>query len=369
MSETNTDYYKVLGVEKTASEDEIKQAYRKLAKQYHPDKAKAENKEEAERKFKEINQANDVLSDPEKRSNYDRFGTADGQPEMGGFGGGGIDINSIFEHLGGFGGMPFGFGGGFNGRMNTRRTPPVANVEHMIDITLNELYNGFVKNIKLDTQVKCVDCNGYGNKDKKKKVCGACNGSGTRTVMRQLGPGMISQSIMPCDVCNQTGKVVDKNNICNSCRGKCYTISSINKTLKSDGGFDYKTKMCIKNMGNYDIENQSNSDVYIIFRISDLEKYKMKIVNDYDLEMNYEVEVGKALSGFEMVINHPEGKEYRNKIERVVRDRERMMISNNGLCIKDNGISRRGNMIVNIIYKYPERVIRTEEERKRFWVS
>jgi DnaJ-class molecular chaperone len=366
------DYYKVLGVDKNASDDEIKQAYRKLAKQYHPDKAKPENKEEAEKKFKEINQANDVLSDPEKRSNYDRFGSEEGMGGMGGMSGmgEGIDINSIFEHLGGLGGMPFGFGGGFGGfgsggRVNMKRSN-IQNQEHTIDITMNEIYNGFVKNIKIDTEQKCSECHGFGNKDKKKKICGTCNGNKMRTVIRQLGPGMISQSMMPCDVCNQRGFIIDKNNLCSVCRGKCVINNSINKTIKTEGNFDYKTKMCIKNAGNFDIDSGMNGDVYITFKISDLDKYKMKIINDYDLELLYDVDIFDALSGLEILINHPDGKEVKRKIDKVIKDKERMTISNLGLCIKENGIIKRGNLIIIFNYKYPEKILKTDEEKKRF---
>lgn len=184
------DYYDVLGVSRNADQAEIKSAYRKLAIKYHPDKNP--NNKEAEEKFKEAAEAYEVLSNPEKRQRYDRFGHSGGA--SGGFGGGGMNMEDIFSQFGdifGGGGSPFEsfFGGG---QRSGRRVAKGSNLRIKVKLTLHEIAKGAEKKIKVNKQVVCSTCDGSGAKDKSSfHTCRTCGGTGavrrvTNTILGQM---------------------------------------------------------------------------------------------------------------------------------------------------------------------------------------
>ena len=180
------DYYEVLGVEKNASADEIKKAYRKKAIQYHPDKNPGDKA--AEEKFKEAAEAYEVLSDPQKRQRYDQFGHA-GMGGAGGFSGGGMSMEDIFSHFGDiFGGAGFDlgdlFGGG--GRSRGPRMRRGSDMRVKVRLTLEEIATGCEKKIKVRKLVQCKSCNGTGSEDGRTETCPTCKGTG-RTVRQQRG--------------------------------------------------------------------------------------------------------------------------------------------------------------------------------------
>ena len=183
------DYYEVLGVEKTATDDELKKAYRRLAKKYHPD-ANPDNKEEAEAKFKEVNEAYEVLSNPQKRKMYDQFGTADPSQGFGGaggpFGGGtytystsGFDgFSDIFGDLGDL----FGFGTGRSSARNPNAPSKGADLKYSVNLTFEEAYSGVNKEINITRNEKCPTCSGTGAKPgTHPETCSICGGKGTVT--------------------------------------------------------------------------------------------------------------------------------------------------------------------------------------------
>ncbi|MBR5784550.1 MAG: DnaJ domain-containing protein, partial [Bacteroidales bacterium] len=212
------DYYEVLGVSKTATADELKKAYRKLALQYHPDKNQGDK--EAEEKFKEAAEAYDVLSNQEKRQRYDQFGHA-GVDGQGGFGGGGMSMDDIFSQFGDIFGSFFGGGGGFRGfgggGQGARR--PVqrgSNLRIKVKLTLEEIEKGAEKKIKVNKYVACKQCNGSGSKNNSFETCSHCNGTGvvtqiTRTILGQ----MQTQSV--CPHCGGEGKIIKDK--CPECHG------------------------------------------------------------------------------------------------------------------------------------------------------
>ncbi|MGB4439572.1 MAG: DnaJ domain-containing protein, partial [Sedimentibacter sp.] len=209
------DYYEILGVEKGADEKEIKAAFRKLAKQYHPD-LNPDNKE-AEIQFKEINEAYEVLSDPDKKAKYDQFGHAAFDQNQG-FGGGSTagynDFGDIFGDI--FGDF---FGGGFSGGGNTRtqRTGPKAgsDLKIKLDITFEESAFGTKKEIKINRIEKCHVCDGTGaKKGTSKKTCPTCHGSGSLKTVQRTPFGQFA-STKVCTTCNGTGEVVEEP--CTSC--------------------------------------------------------------------------------------------------------------------------------------------------------
>ena len=184
------DYYEVLGVEKTASAEEIKKAYRKKAIQYHPDKNPGDK--EAEEKFKEAAEAYEVLSDPQKRQRYDQFGMA-GMQGAGGFSGGGMSMEDIFSHFGDiFEGAGFDLGDigemfmGGRGRSRGSRVQRGSDMRVKVRLTLEEIAKGCEKKIKVRKLVACGDCHGTGSQDGTTETCPTCKGSG-RVIRQQRG--------------------------------------------------------------------------------------------------------------------------------------------------------------------------------------
>ena len=214
MAENKRDYYEVLGVEKNASADEIKKAYRKSAMKYHPDRNPGDKA--AEEKFKELGEAYEVLSDSDKRAKYDQFGFAGVDPNFGGGAGGYGD----FGGFGGFGdfGDIFGefFGGG--GRRSTQNAPRRGeNVGVRLELTFEEAAFGVEKEVAAQRIENCAKCGGSGSEDGAMETCAQCKGSGqVRTVHNLMGMAM--QSTSTCPSCGGRGKFI--KNPCNTCRGK-----------------------------------------------------------------------------------------------------------------------------------------------------
>jgi molecular chaperone DnaJ len=257
------DCYEVLGAEKSASESEIKSAYRKLAKKYHHD-MNPDNKE-AEEKFKEVNDAYAILSDPDKKQKYDTYGAA--AFEQGGMGGGG-------GYGGGFGGMEFDlgdifgdiFGGGFGGMGGSgggRRNGPVRGDDLLqrIYISFEEAAFGCKKDIKYTRVEKCKDCSGSGAAPgTKAQSCSKCGGSGRTTVQQRTPFGMM-QSTRACDACGGTGEIITTP--CKNCRGTGH--SSATKTLEVSipAGIDHGQRITLRGMGNEGTRGGGAGDLYI----------------------------------------------------------------------------------------------------------
>lgn len=215
-----TDYYKILGVDKSASADEIKKAYKKVAIKYHPDRNPGDK--EAETKFKQAAEAYDVLRDPDKRARYDQFGAAgvNGAGGFGGFGGQGMDINDIFSHFGDiFGDMGFGGFGGF-GRSSHQAKPQFhgGDLRLKVKLTLQEIATGVTKKFKVRKDVACPECHGNGcEKGHSPEMCPECHGNGyvIRTQRSILG---MMQTQQACPKCGGTGTIITHK--CNKCHGQ-----------------------------------------------------------------------------------------------------------------------------------------------------
>ena len=213
------DYYEVLGVQKGCSDDELKKAYRKLAKQYHPDLNPGDK--EAEAKFKEVNEAYEILSDSDKRARYDQFGHAGVDPSYGGAGGaysaGGFgfdDIGDIFDSF--FGGGGFGFGGGTRTR-NPNAAIRGNNIRASITLTFLEAAKGCKKKIQFQRLEKCDSCGGTGAaKGSSPETCSECGGTGQVKVQQRTPFGVI-QTSKTCSKCSGKGKVI--KNPCKDCNG------------------------------------------------------------------------------------------------------------------------------------------------------
>ncbi len=216
MAENKRDYYEVLGVEKGASAEEIKKAYRKSAMKYHPDRNPGDK--EAEEKFKELGEAYEVVSDDEKRSRYDQFGFAGVDPNYGGGGGAGFG-----GFGGGFGGFDFGdifgdFFGGGGRRQSTQNMPRRGeNVGARVDVTFEEAAFGVEKEVTARRIENCAECKGTGSSDGTTETCSQCRGSGQVQTVQNI-MGMRMQSTTTCPQCSGRGKII--KNPCTTCRGK-----------------------------------------------------------------------------------------------------------------------------------------------------
>ena len=255
------DYYEVLGVDRSASGDDIKKAYRKLAMKYHPDRNPGDK--EAEEKFKEANEAYEVLSNPDKKSRYDQFGHAGTDPNFnaggfGGFGGGGFE--DVFSDL--FGNM---FSGGFSSTQS-RQTPRKGR-DLRVDITLSfeEAVFGVKKEIRLKRREVCPKCNGTGAKSEADiQTCSKCGGTGQIRVRQKSLFGMV-ETVKTCDMCGGSGKTI--KNACPECSGKGFVQKQRTITINIPQGVDDGYVLPLKGEGEAGTNGGRNGDVYIYISV------------------------------------------------------------------------------------------------------
>ena len=258
------DYYEVLGVSKNASDDEIKSAFRKLAKKYHPDINKDPD---APEKFKEAQEAYAVLSDPNKRSQYDQFGHAafSGANGFGGAGGAydfsGFDIN-LDDILGSmFGGGFGGFGG--NSRSRSTRKVRGDDILRGINLTFEEAVYGCEKDLKLEVSENCPECDGKGGFDEV--TCSNCHGSGTVTTeQRTLFGALMSKTT--CNVCHGEGKTFKRT--CSKCHGNGRVVQNKTITVKVPSGIDTGMRLRLSGKGEAGLNGGPNGDLYLEFNVS-----------------------------------------------------------------------------------------------------
>lgn len=288
----NNDYYATLGLEKGASEDEIKKAFRKLAMQYHPDKHKGDK--DAEEKFKEINEAYQVLSDPEKKARYDQFGTADfnGAEGFGGFNGGGFggfDFGDIFESF-------FGGGGGGGGR---RRNGPErgSDLEVNLNLTFEEAIFGCEKDIKIIRSENCETCGGSGAKEGTKlETCDRCGGSGTIRVQRNTPLGsFVTQST--CDKCGGKGTIVKEP--CSKCHGNGKERRQRSININVPAGVDNGNVIPLRGQGDHGKNGGPAGDLYINIRVSPSKIFRRE---GSDIYIDHHVSFAKATLGAEVKV-------------------------------------------------------------------
>ncbi len=289
------DYYEVLGVEKNASADEVKRAYRNLAKKYHPDFNKDDG--EAENKFKEIKEAYDVLSTPQKREQYDRFGH---QADFSGAGG--------FEGFGGSGFGGFGFGGMddifeqfFGGMGGRRRRPPGpeqgSHLRYDLEITLEEAFSGKTQILNIPRTETCPDCEGSGARPgTKPETCPSCGGTGQQQYTRSTPFGRFVTT-QTCSRCGGEGVII--NDPCTTCNGQGRIVKERNIEVKIPAGVENGSKLRVRGGGEAGLREGPPGDLYVVIRVKPHKLFKRR---GSDLFLEVPISISQAALGIIMEV-------------------------------------------------------------------
>ncbi len=350
------DYYEVLGVQKGASDDEIKKAYKKMAIKYHPDRNPGDK--EAEEKFKEAAEAYDVLRDPDKRARYDQFGHA-GMGGAGGFSGGGFDMNDIFSmfgdifggHMGGGGG--FGGFGGFGGGSRGPQQHRGSDLRVPVKLTLEEVANGTTKKFKVKKKVTCSHCNGSGSNDGKTETCGTCHGSGyiTRAVNTMFGR-MQQQSM--CNTCGGKGTVI--KNKCTHCSGLGVVSGDEVVEVEIPAGIQDGMTLTVRGKGNAGQNNGYAGDLQVYVEV---EPHAELARRDNDLIYNLLLDLPTAVLGGSAEIPTIDGR-VKIKIEAGTQPGKVVRLRGKGLPALQGYGYGYGDLIVNISVYIPETLNKDE---------
>lgn len=344
------DYYEVLGVSKGASDDELKKAYRQLAKKYHPDMNPGDK--EAELKFKEVNEAYEVLSDSEKRQKYDRYGHAAFDPSMGGgsgFGGfegfgGGFNFGDIFGDI-------FG-GGGSRARSNVIDGD---DIEARVTITFEEAIFGCKKDISFARIEGCSDCGATGaEKGTKPEKCGTCNGTGSVTVQQNIGFGYIN-SQRACQNCRGTGKII--KNPCKNCNGKGFIRVNKKMEVSIPAGIDTAQRIILRGQGSAGRNGGANGDLFISVRVLPNDIFERDGNNLY---CDVPVSFAEATLGAEIDIPVVGGKTEKFRIPEGTQSGTSFTVRGKG--VPDVNTKRKGDLIITVNVETPKNLSKEQKD-------
>ena len=347
----NKDYYEVLGVQKGASDDEIKRAFRKLAVKYHPDRN--QGNAEAEEKFKEINEAYQILSDSEKRAKYDQFGSAafDG---TGGFNGGGFGGFDGFD-MGGFGDIFESFFGGSGGSSRRRNGPVRGNdIEYTVTLTFEEAVFGVEKEISVTRSENCEHCNGSGAEPGTNvKTCPTCGGSGQVRVQRQTPLGSFV-STSTCDHCHGSGKITETP--CKECRGKGHIRKTRKIKVNIPAGVDTGNVMPLRGQGEHGLRGGSPGDLYVKINVTPSKTFTRK---GNDVYIDAHISMAKAALGTEITVATVDGNV---KYTVPAGTQSGTMFRLKGKGIQRVNSSGKGDQYVKVIVDIPKSLNKAQEE-------
>lgn len=352
----NKDYYNTLGVSKDATEKEIKDAFRKLSLKYHPDrqggKSDAEKKA-AEERFKEVAEAYSVLSDKDKKQQYDTYGTVGDQ----GFSS--MNMDDIFEHFRRHEGFSSFFGDSFFG--NSGRTQNIRKkgkaIKLNVHVTIQEIYNNVKKIITYDRYEPCSHCGGKGvSKNGRVEMCSNCHGTGMYTKVHRSGFSVIQQSSQ-CPVCGGTGQIII--NPCTFCNGTGLERKRVTRTVQIPVGCVNNSYVTIAQGGNYCEKNDGDiGDLVIIFKIDDDKNFEIAD-NGCDIIALKEVSVIDCILGTEQYINGIDGKTYKFKIDVGTTDGNIYSLKGRGM---PRGNGTYGNMNIYIRQNMPSKLTKEDIE-------
>ena len=348
-------FYDTLEIQPNANENDIKKAYRKLAMKWHPDR-NLNNKDEADEMFKKISKAYEVLSDPKKKEIYDKYGEEG--LEQGGIGVN-IDPMDLFNNLFGM-----NFGGGIGGFMGNMMGDFVKNrkgkdIHYELNVSLENIYKGVTKKIKITRKKKCDICKGKGGKDGYKIKCPHCKGQGFLLMINKLGPNMIQQSQMPCNYCNQKGYTIDNNLVCKNCNGDGLSDDAKIFKIEIPRGVKDGYEIKLFQEGNEHPE-YIPGDIIITIK-QEKHKYYERIGNN--IIMKKEIDLISALTGYREIINLLDGKHsilvYTNDSD-IIHDGDVRILPKLGIKDKNNNC---GDLVIKFKLILPKKL--SEEQKNK----
>ena len=350
------DYYDILGIDKKASEADIKKAYRQLAKKYHPDLNPGDA--EAEKNFKEVNEAYEVLSDSEKRTKYDTYGHSAFDPSsfasnQSGFAG--FDFGDFFREF-----NPFGDFGNFQNNSYAKRDPTVTDGDDIyipLSITLQEAAFGCKKDVNYNRYQKCSTCNGTRTADKKNPtICPTCKGTGHMMYTQRTAFGIMQQTIM-CDNCKGAGFVI--NNPCPKCRG--LGLESINAKLEVNvpAGIEDNTILTARGKGNDGLNGGNAGDLRIQVTVKPHRIFRRE---HYNLCCDISVSIADAALGQKIKIPTLNGEDLEYKLPEGIQSEKMLRISGKGIPYINDPENRRGDLIVIIHVLTPTNLTPEQKE-------
>ena len=356
MAENKRDYYEVLGVEKGATAEEIKKAYRKKAMQFHPDRNPGDKT--AEEKFKEVGEAYEVLSDDDKRSRYDQFGFQGVDPN---FGAGGAGFDGGF---GGFGGFDFGdifgefFGGSGARRASTQNAPRRGeNVGVRLDLTFEEAAFGCEKEVSAQRIENCSACNGSGSADGVIETCSNCHGTGqVRTTQNFMGMTMQSNAV--CPHCNGRGKFV--RTPCNTCKGKGKVRRTQKIKVKIPAGVDDGQSVRVRNEGCVGANGGPNGDLLVEIY---LKRHPIFSRQNVDVFCEVPITFTQAALGAEIEVPTLDGK-VKYDLPEGTQTGKSFVLTGKGIPLV-NSPKRRGNQIFTVVVETPQKLTKEQKELLR----
>ncbi|MHA1775393.1 MAG: molecular chaperone DnaJ [Promethearchaeia archaeon] len=340
MSKNKRDYYEVLGVDRSASTDDIKRAFRKLAMKWHPDRNKSP---EAQNKFKEINEAYMVLSDPEKREKYDRFGFNGIDLEGMNFSGGGFssfaDIMDMF-----FGGDIFGGMNGSSSRRSRRRRVRGEDVETTLTLSFKEVITGAKKTIKYSRYEPCHECDGRGGKNIR--TCPKCHGSGqeTRTTRSILG---LMQQVTTCSQCGGEGEIIGSP--CPVCHGKKAVLVKQNHTINIPAGVEEGMHLKVQGQGHYPVKDAIPGDLYVRIHIKSDRRFERR---GNDIYSTIHINFIEAIKGCEKKVDTVEGPT-KIKVQPGISPGTELRLRNKGVPVLNSRGNRRGDHYLRVEVDIP----------------